>query len=236
MSGQRVSVGLLVAVVAIGIAGWPQEICPLEAQGAGAGSVAIHFYGTRLDISFETELTIAGFIMLDGEAVAFEAIGGARGQGEGDSGTLEATVWSTMEAEGTLETGESINVRGGISVDSRDVDISTATAGAGTGLFYLVIAAEEWELHFVGEVAGDASGGFVPAPPDDPYAMVYAGDYTFDFLNAALVAPGEEPDGDPQQHVPWDLAEWPEELSAELLLLLEPPPEEGDTDDPPDTL
>jgi hypothetical protein len=216
-------------VAILGFAAISEEIVPLTAHGAGEGRVAIHFYGSRLEISFETEMEILGSIVIDGTEVAFTAAGTADGRGQGDSGTLEATVWSTLRADGTTENGEPVMLRGGISVHSSDVDISTASAGAGSGLFYLAATVGEREMRFRGELLGDASGGFVPAPPDDPYAMVYAGAYRFDFVHAVLVLPASDTAADAE--LPWDLSAWPEEISAELLLLLSPP--EADAEDAP---
>ncbi|UCF10322.1 MAG: hypothetical protein JSW65_01180 [Candidatus Bipolaricaulota bacterium] len=222
--------GLLLVIVAlIPVAARGNASSVLDAQGTGAGSVAVHFYGSLLTITFEAELHVVGTLLIEGEPISFEASGTAHGDGEGDSGTLEATIWSTLVAEGAFEDGEPLSVRGGLSVESKDVEITAAAAGEGTGHFYLIVTTPSAEMHLVGTVSGDASGGFVPAPPDDPYAMVYAGEYTFHFEEATVVpAEGNESDADPWPHLPWSVEDWPEEMATELLLLLEGEAQDGE--------
>jgi hypothetical protein len=217
----------------LGLAAWAEDGAPMTAQGEGDGRVAIHFRGSRLDIDFETQMTLTGIVDVNGIPFEFEAAGAASGQGVGDSGTLEATVWATLRAHGVTETGEALTLRGGISIQSSEGDLVGATGATGSGVFYLImgVGAEEWR--FTGEITGDASGGFVAPPPEDPYAMVYAGAYCFDFARVAQVVPAEDPGADPHPHLPWDLEEWPEELSAELLLLLDAPLIDNGAPEPP---
>jgi len=229
--------GLLVASLLIGFCGiavssWGQEPVWLTAEGEGAGRAAARFYGSEVMIDFAAELVVRGTLWLEGEPLAFEAMGTVQGGGHGSSATLDATIWSTVVAEGTLETGEPVTLRGGISIEIRDADLSSAAAGAGSGDFYLVVDARGTALHVAGTVHGDASGGLVPPPADDPYATVFSGTYSFRFDDAAVVDPAaSDPEAAPWGHLPWKISDWPEDLSEQLLQLLEPPPapEEAET-------
>jgi len=186
---------------------------PFTAEGLSLGKTVLWFTTTEVDTDFDGTLSIEGTLGLDGSDHAFSVAGNAYGSGVADSATLAATLWVLFETEGTLGSGESVIVRGGMSIAGEDVDLNTLSLGTGTGTFLLVVEALEVVHWISGSVVTTASGAFVPA--EIPTTMQIEGSATFTFDGAPSESTGEFSD-----RLPWDSLNWPAELHEELELLL----------------
>jgi len=140
---------------------------PFSSVGTVAGKTVLWFAGTEVTMAFEGTMQIIGDLEIAGAPVGFTAAGPIRGEGEGDTMTLTGMLWTTFIAEGTLETGEPIVIRGGASASGEDLVLTAEASGSGGGAFVASIEVGDGMLRVSGEVAGSVGGTFVP--PDDPY-------------------------------------------------------------------
>lgn len=184
-----------------------------QADGMSYGQTVLWFYGSRVETTFEGTLELAGTLQTGNDQLPFTASGTSHGIGIGDTGTMAVTLWILFQTSGTLDSGESVALRGGIYVLGEEADLTTLSLGAGTGTFFLVANLPE-ETHWIsGTITTTASGAFVP--PDDPVTMQIEGTGTFafqgDLLEASDALVGQ---------LPWDPASWPLETHEALLALL----------------
>ncbi len=186
-------------------------------SGDFSGTAVLWFAGTDVTAKFTGQLSLSGSVTLDGQTFRFTAKGVTRGSGEGDSSTMEGVAWGVFTLTGRTETGEEIEIRGGVTGDAGSFTFSSdTTAGAGSAEFFALIIVGDEKIEAAGRVDGEASGGFVP--PDDPYTMQIEGTGTMNFHTSSAV-----PAGDPttvEKRLPWKLSTWPADLRAELLSLL----------------
>jgi len=186
---------------------------PFHANGESVGQTVIWFYGSRVDTTFDGILELAGTLHIGGNPLSFTATGPSYGSGIGDTGTLAVTLWVIFTAEGTIDSGESISLRGGIVILGEEADLTTLSLGAGMGTFFLIADALDATIWVSGTLETTASGAFVPA--DDPVTMQIEGTGTFTFEGTELTP--SEPLIDV---LPWDPMSWPLEQHEALLALL----------------
>ncbi len=194
----------------------------LSGSGDFSGRAVLSFLGTSVTATFSGKISLSGTLTDCGETIPFTSSGTIGGTAAGDSETLAGTAWATLIAHGTLQTGEAIDIRGGFTIDSKDLSSLSETAGAGTGSLYLVIRTRGTTLKLTGQIEGSASGSFVA--PEDPHTMEVAGSGTMRFEAISRTSPKEDVPSaleEEEGQLPWDLATWPEEMSARLLHLLE---------------
>jgi hypothetical protein len=194
----------------------------LSGSGDFSGRAVLSFLGTSVTATFSGKISLSGTLTDCGETIPFTSSGTIGGTAAGDSETLAGTAWATLIAHGTLQTGEAIDIRGGFTIDSKDLSSISGTAGAGTGNCCLVIHTRGTILKLTGQIEGSASGSFVA--PEDPHTMEVAGSGTMRFEAISRTSPKEDVPSaleEEEGQFPWDLATWPEEMSARLLHLLE---------------
>jgi len=184
-----------------------------HAEGISAGQTVLWFYGSQVDTTFDGTLELAGTLQIDNERLPFTTLGTSYGAGIGDTGALAVTLWILFQTSGTLQSGGSIALRGGVHVLGEEADLNTLSLGAGTGTFFLV-ADLPGETHWIsGTITTTASGAFVPA--EDPLTMQIEGTGIFTFEGELL----ETLDALIEQ-LPWDPASWPLETHEALVSLL----------------
>ena len=216
----RKSLVVLLVVLIAGISVLGQT--RFSATGDLSGTAILWFVGTSVTAQFHGDLTLSGNLSIRDETISFTTHGKINGSGKGDTVALSFVAWATFVTHGALENEEAIEIRGGLSVGSEDTTLSSDTAGAGAGSFYLVILLGEARIKVKGTVNGSVGGRFVP--PDDPYTMQFDGSGKLQFEAAAETPSEKSASTDTQtiqEQLPWDLATWPEELSSYLLSLLE---------------
>jgi len=183
------------------------------ADGVSLGSTVIWFTPTTIDTVFTGTMELTGELGFAAHAGSFTATGDSQGAGVADGMTFATELWVLFAASGSLESGEEVAVRGGITVHSDTIDMATMSMGSGSGSFIAVIDVQTASYAVVGTLESDASGEMVA--PDDPSTMQVEGGATFAF-SGSEVAPAD-PISD---LLPEDFAGWPEHLHAELIALL----------------
>jgi len=217
----------LVCVVLFGIAGSAQGT--FEADGTGTGSAVLWFAGTKVTAELAGDVSFAGSMILDGEAVAFQVTGTAEAAGVGDSAALALDAWIAVSAEGTTDDGTPIALRGGISISSADADLSGTAVGSAEGLFFFTITYADAEYEASGVAEGTATGAFVV--PDDPMTMQVEGTALFSLSGdvSPLHVADEGAGLDLEAKLPWEAGSWPGDILAELYRILGIPVEDEES-------
>ena len=204
------------AILVILLATISWSLCAQEcfhANGVSVGKTVIWFYDSSLKTTFDGTLEIAGTLQIGSDLLSFTATGPSYGSGIGDTGTLAVTLWAIFEAEGTLDSGALITLRGGMVILGEEADLTTLSLGAGPGIFFLIADVPDATVWVSGTLTTTASGVFVPA--DDPVTMQIEGSGTFAFEGNEL-----EPSEELSDVLPWDPTTWPLEQHEALLALL----------------
>jgi hypothetical protein len=222
---------IALAIVSLGfIAGSAESF---QGQGSASGHVILWFSGTDVTATFNGTFTLTGQLVLNGESKPFTASGWARGEGVGNSSTLDIEAWATFAARGQTEAGEDVSVQGGISVAGSSANPSSSSA-AGEGVFFATVFFEGSQYHAEGTAQGSGSGSLVV--PEDPLSMELAGAIAFT-LTGSLAPVSTEPscldtptsppsELEPQEDealiglLPWDTQAWPNKLLTQLLEIL----------------
>jgi hypothetical protein len=195
-----VACGLAATAAAVGGA----NADSFRAEAEGTGTAVLHFLGQDVTADVRAKITLSGTLIVDGVPMSFTVVADANGSGSGNLDTLAVDAWVAVAGQGTTESGVSVTIQGGISVDALD-PATTSAGGQGSGHFYFLIATPDGRWAVEGDAVGSASGDFVV--PDDPSTMKVAGTGSF-----AL-------SGDLR---PWNPAEsgtlpaWPAKLLEEL--------------------
>ncbi len=222
---------IALAIVSLGLIAGSAE--SFQGQGSASGHVVLWFSGTDVTATFNGTFTLTGQIVLDGESTPFTASGWARGEGVGNSSTLDIEAWATFAARGQTEAGEDVSVQGGISVAGSSANPSSSSA-AGTGAFFATVFLEGSQYHAEGTAQGSGSGSLVV--PEDPLSMEMAGTIAFSLTGNLVLVPTDpscmdtptSPPSDlaPQEDealiglLPWDTQAWPNKLLTQLLDIL----------------
>ena len=184
-----------------------------HAEGISVGQTVLWFLGSQVDTTFDGTLDLAGTLQIGDDVLSFASSGIGFGAGVGDTGTLAATLWILFQTAGSLDSGESIALRGGIYALGEEADLNTLSLGAGAGMFFLIADLPGETCWVSGTLTTTASGVFVPAA--DPLTMQIEGTGVFAFEGEVL----ETTDALIEQ-LPWDPATWPVETHDALLALL----------------
>ncbi|MCD5416628.1 hypothetical protein LR032_06050 [Candidatus Bipolaricaulota bacterium] len=192
----------------------------LSGSGDFAGTAVLSFSGTSITATLAGDLTLSGTIAYGGKAIPFTATGAFSGSAGGDTKALSGAAWLVFALRGALQTGEEIDIRGGLSIAGDDVSFTGGAAGEGAGPLYLEIRVFGTTIKLIGRVEASGSGGFVP--PQDRYTMEIDGSGAMLFTAVAPASPEEDPSSGADEQSDWfDLSDWPEEEANQLLLLLE---------------
>jgi hypothetical protein len=204
-SSQRVALFVVLCGLAAGAAAaGGTSADSFRADAEGTGTAVLHFLGQEVTADVRARITLSGTLVIAGSPTSFSAVVDADGSGSGNLDTLAIDAWVAVTGRGETESGMSVTIQGGISVDALD-PATTSSSGRGSGHFYLLIATPDGRWAVEGDAVGTASGEFVV--PDDPSTMQLSGIGSF-----AL-------SGEPR---PWDPAEsgalpdWPASLLEEL--------------------
>lgn len=198
----------------------------LQADGSADATAVLYFAGTHATGTLEGTFTLTGQMTLEEEIVPFSACGWARGEGAGDTATLDAEAWATFAVQGTTEGGRLLSVQGGVTLTSLSAG-SSDTSGSGTGTFFATVFFDGRQYHAEGSAQGSATGTFVP--PEDPYSMELEGRGTFSLEGTLTLVPTDSDDTSETparaedsvaSALPWETDSWPEELLAQLLHIL----------------
>ena len=221
---------LVVGVLALGIAANDtQPPSPQLYYGNVSQTAVLWFERTTVTTQIHGQLVLSGQLAIGDETTSFTTCGKIIGFGQGDTATLTGVMWAIFSLAGALETGEAVEIRGGLTVDSGDFLLTTEATGEGSGTYYLMLLLTDSRTEVTGAVYGSASGSFVR--PDDPTTMQLSVSGTMRFEAASTTCFLRDVPIDPEtlrEWLPWDLEAWPKDLLFQLFRLLgEPSPEEG---------
>ncbi len=147
-----------------------------HADAEATGTVVLWFLGQEVTADVRADVTLSGTLLLGGAATSFSVTADATGSGTGNLNTLTVDAWIAFNGQGKTQSGSSLTISGGISVDALDA-ATTSTSGQGSGHFYFLIATPDGRWVVEGEAIGGASGSFVV--PDDPLTMQITGSGSF---------------------------------------------------------
>lgn len=215
---------LLVFVIVAVVAGIASAEPRANMSGGGdfSASAVLWFSGTNVTAQVSGNVTLKGELTIDGTKAAFRARGPLVGAASGDSDTMTGSGWTTFNARGTLDTGEAITLHGAIDLSTDDVDLSSQTAGSGTGSLYIVLSLPDQVVRLRGTATGTAGGGFVT--PDDPQTMQVdgAGSFTFAVATRDAKVKDETDQSDSEElTLSWNTEEWPQELREQFVRMME---------------
>ncbi|HDL85208.1 MAG TPA: hypothetical protein ENH11_02590 [Candidatus Acetothermia bacterium] len=225
---------LLIVVVVAGVAYADQnsaqigmtQASPVQASLTGGGdfsaSAVLWFSGTDVTAKVSGALNLNGGVTIGDTKATFKAKGTLTGAASGDSNTMIGSGWATFSARGTLASGEAsgeaITLHGAINLSADDIDLSSDTAGSGTGSLYVILTLLNQTLHLRGKVTGTVGGGFVT--PDDPHTMQLdgTGSFTFTVITRAAVQKSElEQNSSSNEELSWNTDEWPQEIREQFM-------------------
>lgn len=182
------------------------------ASGVATGDVVLRFSAASIAAEVTGSVRLAGSLEIDGRSIRFTASGTASGVGNVSLATLDLTAWIVLDATGRTADGESLTLRGGLTIDEIRGRGSGGTAGDGAGRFEFALTTESLRLRVRGTAVGSASGRFVV--PRIEFAMQVDGEAAFDLdgqvFDSTTIETCEPPDA------PLAPSTWPEEL-AEVL-------------------
>ena len=212
---------MLMIVAAVGIV-YAEPNASMSGGGDFSASAVLWFSGTDVTAQVTGSVVIKGDLVLGSETTPFQAKGPLKGAASGDSNTMIGSGWATFIARGKLATGEEITMRGAIDLSTDDIDLSSDTAGSGTGSLYVVLSLPDQTLRLRGTTTGTAGGGFVT--PDDPNTMQLDGSGSFTFTIATKDASSkEQPKKEDSQAsvLSWDTQQWPAELLEQFVKMMQ---------------
>lgn len=193
----------------------------LSGDGDFSASAVMWFSGTTVTAQVSGTVSLTGELTIGDTEATFKAKGTLRGAASGDSNTLIGGGWATFTARGTLDSGEAITLHGAINLSSDDINLSSDTAGGGTGSLYVVLTLPDRVLHLRGKATGTAGGGFVT--PDDPHTMQLDGTGSFTFTVVTRTAGekcGLEQNGSSNGELSWNTDEWPQEIREQFTKMM----------------
>ncbi len=216
---------LLIALMLVAASGivFAEPNATMSGGGDFSASAVLWFAGTNVTAQVSGNLTLTGELVVGGTESAFKAKGSLSGAASGDSNTMIGSGWATFVARGTLATGEEISMRGAIDLSTDDIDLSSDTAGNGTGSLYVVLSLPDRTLRMRGSATGMAGGAFVP--PDDPNTMQLDGKGSFTFTIASRDASSGEGLGQEEDSqvsiLSWDTQQWPDQLREQFRRMMQ---------------
>lgn len=217
---------LLIVTFAVCVAFAGPSTSPTQANLAGSGnfsaSAVLWFSGTNVTAQVSGTMSLNGSLSIGDNKRSLKARGTLTGGASGDSNTMIGGGWATFTARGTLDSGEAITLRGAINLSADDVDLSSDTAGSGTGSLYIVLMLPDQTLRMRGEATGTAGGGFVT--PDDPHTMQVegSGSFTFTVVTREATTNDVVEQETPQESVlSWNPADWPQEMHEQFIRMMQ---------------
>lgn len=189
------------------------------------GNVVIRFEGVSIVGELDGEITLSGYLPVDGVATLFQASGNARGIAKRVPALNESLGWGLFTATGTLESGAQLEIHGAAIMRGEGITLTDGLTAYGSGSFLLVVLLENTRIEMTGEIRGSGTGKLVPAK--EPITIAFSG-----FGEAVLEPHSENPGVDTPNpndetsldRLLWDLKLWPQELSCEFLRLFDASP------------
>ena len=227
--GQRTARGCAIAALALAIA----LLLSLSAIAEDTeqihstihGGVVLRFEAWSIVGELDAEITLSGYLSVDGVATSFQASGRARGIAKPAEGLNETLGWGVFTATGALDSGAQIEIHGAAILRGEGITLADGLTLYGSGSFVLVALLENTRIEMTGEIRGSGTGKLVPAEEPATIAFLGSGE-TVHEPHSEFRRPGT-PDPDDEtslERVLWDLELWPEELSHEFLRLFEAAP------------
>jgi len=186
------------------------------------GSVVLRFEGVSIIGELDAEITLSGYLPVDGVATFFQASGRARGIAKPVDVLKESLGWGVFTATGTLETGAPIEIRGAAIMRGEGIALVDGLTVYGAGSFFLVVLLANTRIEATGEIHGSGSGRLVPAEEPATIAFLASGETIFEPHPEVRGVDASNPDDETSLgRLLWNLELWPEELSHEFLRLFD---------------
>ena len=190
------------------------------------GSVVIRFEGISIIGELDAEITLSGYLPVDGVATFFQATGRALGIAKYAEALKESFGWGVFTTTGELENGAQIEIRGAAIVRGEGIALVDGLTAYGSGSFFLVVLLANTRIETTGEIRGSGSGRLVPAQEPATIAFSASGETIFEpHSEVRGVDNTSYPDDETSLgRLLWDLKLWPQELSHEFLQLFDAAP------------
>jgi len=189
------------------------------------GDVVIRFEGVSILGELDAEITLSGYLPVDGVATSFQASGNARGIAKRAEALNESLGWGVFTATGTLDSGAQLEIHGAAIMRGEGIALTDGLTAYGSGSFALLVLLADSRIEMTGEIRGSGTGKLVPA--EEPATIASSG-FGETVLEPHSEVPGVDnsnPDDETSLHrLLWDLKLWPEELSHEFLRLFDAAP------------
>jgi len=198
---------------------------PQQIHSTIHGSVVIRFEGVSIIGELDAEITLSGYLPVDGVATFFQASGRARGIAKPVDALKESLGWGVFTAAGTLETGAPIEIRGAAIMRGEGIALVDGLTVYGAGSFFLVVLLANARIEATGEIHGSGSGRLVPAEEPATIAFSASGETIFEPHPEVRGVDASNPDDETSLgSLLWNQELWPEELSHEFLRLFDAAP------------
>ena len=146
---------------------------PQQMHSTIHGSVVIRFEGVSIIGELDAEITLSGYLPVDGIATFFQATGRALGIAKYAEVLKESLGWGVFTTTGELENGAQIEIRGAAIVRGEGIALVDGLTAYGSGSFFLVVLLENTRIETTGEIRGSGSGRLVPA--EEPATIAFSG-------------------------------------------------------------
>ena len=189
------------------------------------GSVVIRLEGVNVVGELDGEITLSGYLPVDGVATPFQASGNARGIAKRVEELKEGLGWGVFTATGTLDSGAPIEIHGAAIARGEGIALADGLTAYGSGSFALLVLLVNSRIEMTGEMRGSGTGKLVPAEEPATIAFSVSGETVLEPHSENPGVDTSNPDDKPSlDKLLWDLELWPEELSHEFLRLFDAAP------------
>jgi len=187
----------------------PAPADSFTATGSGTGQAVLRFSTVNVTADVQGAVAFHGSVDIAGNLVGFSASGRVYGVGRVDLASLDLTAWLVVDASGETSVGESLTLRGGLTITEIQ---GSGTAGTGIGQFDLAFATPTVHSRARGTAEGSASGRFVV--PEIEFTMQVDGTASFELDGVTFdPADGHSPPGGED---PLEISSWPDDLATFL--------------------
>ena len=189
------------------------------------GKVVLRFEGVSIVGELDAEITLSGYLPVDGVAIPFQASGRARGIAKPVPALNESLGWGVFTTKGALEHGAQIEIHGAAIMRAGGISLTGGLTAYGSGSFFLVVLLANTRIEATGEIHGSGSGKLVPAEEPATIAFSASGETVFEPHSEVRGVDTSNPEGETSlDRLLWNLELWPEELSHEFLQLFNASP------------
>ncbi len=189
------------------------------------GSVVIRLEGVNVVGELDGEITLSGYLPVDGVATSFQASGRARGIAKRAEALNESLGWGVFTATGTLDSGAQLEIRGAAIARGEGIALADGLTAYGSGSFALLVLLADSRIEMTGEMRGSGTGKLVPAEEPATIAFSVSGETVLEPHSENPGVDTSNPDDETSlDRLLWNLDLWPEELSDEFLRLFDAAP------------